>query len=215
VAQPPRRTSPWRVVTRIVGMAITLAILAVVAAVVVVPPVAKGASLTVLSGSMQPTLAPGDIAVVRGIAPADVCAQVSVDQIITYLPTPDDPTLVTHRVIAKTIGTFDDGTACRLITQGDANPTPDDPVSPVQVRGVFWYGVPKLGWARQWASEHMLTVWVIVGVLVIGYSVWDFVQPRLRRSAPEPEPAESSAPPKRALPADRAGDEPATTGVVM
>ena len=110
----------------------------------VVPRVLGGDSLTVLSGSMEPTFSPGDVVVVKGVTEAEVCSDVSVGSIVTYFPEPNDPTLITHRVIGKTIGTFEDGTSCRLITQGDANTVVDEPISPAQVRGVFMYGVPGI-----------------------------------------------------------------------
>ena len=59
-----------------------------------------------------------------------------------YLPCPDDPTAITHRVVAITHAA-DGG---RVFTvQGDANSAPDDPVQDQHVRARVWYVVPWLG----------------------------------------------------------------------
>jgi signal peptidase len=191
--------SPWRIIGSAVSAAAAIAVVAVVLALVVVPRVTGGGSLTVLTGSMEPTLRPGDVVVTRGVTGAQVCAEVSVGTIVTFLAAPDDPALITHRVVGKTIGTFDDGTSCRLITQGDANSARDEPVSPEQVRGVFLYALPGLGWARQWVGDNLHLVAVIAVALVVGHSLWSGSRrPRTRvLSVPGAAPAttpSSSAP---------------------
>jgi len=169
--------SPWRIAWTAIRLAVTFAAVGAIVAIFVIPRVMDGSSLTVLTGSMRPTLNPGDVVVVRGISQEDVCREVKVGQIVTYLPEPNDPSLITHRVVGKTVGTFDDKTACRLITQGDANSAVDAPVSPAQVRGTFLYGVPKLGWARQWVDDHLRLIVLASGALALGYLVWS----RIRR----------------------------------
>lgn len=153
--------SPWRIAGRAIGAAAAIVVIAALAALLVVPRLLGGDSLTVLSGSMEPTFSPGDVVVVKGVDEGKVCSEVGVGDIVTFFPEPNDPALITHRVIGKTVGTFEDGTSCRLITQGDANSDVDEPISPAQVRGKFLYGVPGLGWVRQWASEN-------TGILIAG-----------------------------------------------
>ncbi|MCW2289141.1 signal peptidase [Leucobacter luti] len=171
--------SPWRIAGRAVSSALAVAAIIVLLALVVIPRIMGGDSLTVLSGSMEPTFAPGDVVVVKGVSEGEVCTTISVGSIVTFLPEPNDPTLITHRVVGKTIGTFDDGTDCRLITQGDANSSVDEPISPAQVRGIFMFGIPQLGWARQWVSENtMLVVGIAAAALVIGGLWSSFRRPR-------------------------------------
>ncbi|WP_167456904.1 signal peptidase I [Microbacterium phyllosphaerae] len=173
--------SPWRIARRAVSIAFVVAVIALIAALLVVPRVAGGSSLTVLTGSMEPTLAPGDVAAVRGVAPDQVCTEIGVGDIVTYLPEPGSPALITHRVVGKTVGTFDDGTDCRLITQGDANSAADAPVSPEQVRGAFLYSLPALGWVRQWVSENLMMLGIVLGAGLLGYGLWStFRRPRTR-----------------------------------
>lgn len=173
--------SPWRIAGRAVSIAFVVAVIALIAALLVVPRVAGGSSLTVLTGSMEPTLAPGDVVAVRGVTPDQVCTEIGVGDIVTYLPEPGNPALITHRVVGKTVGTFDDGTDCRLITQGDANSAADAPVSPEQVRGAFLYSLPALGWVRQWVSENLMMLGIVLGAGLLGYGLWStFRRPRTR-----------------------------------
>ena len=169
--------SPWRIAGSALSIALTIALVAVVGALFLVPRALGGASLTVLTGSMEPVFTPGDVVVVRGVDEADVCTGVGVGDIVTYFPEPGNPDLITHRVVGKTIGTFDDGTDCRLITQGDANAAADEPVSPAQVRGTFMYGIPKLGWFRQWVQQNPQTVLMAIGAVVVASLVWGGLRP--------------------------------------
>jgi len=191
----PRRTVVSTVAASL-GLAVTIAVVAFGLTFFIVPRAMGGDSMTVLSGSMEPTINTGDVAMTRGVLPADVCADVRIGDIVTYLPEPNDPTRVTHRVVAKTVGTFDDGTACRLVTQGDAN-TAEELVSPLQVRGVVVYVVPKLGWARQWVTDERQSILVVAGVVVVGLVLWDLVRPPRTRVVTYTSPPGSGPPPPR------------------
>jgi len=116
-------------------------------------------SLTVLTGSMEPHIRPGDVVVTRGVDTASA-ANLRVGDIITFLPFPDDPTLVTHRIIGKSVNS----SGTWFITQGDNNNTPDPwgSVGDFQVRGQVAYVVPHVGWARQWTGQAGR--WVLPGV---------------------------------------------------
>jgi signal peptidase I len=173
--------SPWRIAVNALGLGLTLLLVALACGVFLVPRLLGGTSLTVLTGSMEPGLVPGDVVAVRGIDEDDVCSRVSVGDIVTYLPEPGKPDLITHRVVGKTIGTYKDGTDCRLVTQGDANSAADKPVSPAQVRGTFLYGIPKIGWARQWVTDHRGLALGGAVALVLAYGAWDTVRPPRRR----------------------------------
>lgn len=172
--------SLWQSLGAFLGAIVAGVIIVAVATLFLIPRILGGDSLTVLTGSMEPSLTPGDVVAVRGIAEEDVCADVSIGDIVTYYPTPDDPALITHRVIAKTVGNYDDGTSCRLILQGDANSAPDDPVSPEQVRGVFLYGIPAVGWARSWVEDNKILVFSIFALLALGVYALDRARPRTR-----------------------------------
>jgi len=89
----------------------------------------------IASGSMQPTMDVGDIAIVVK-APTQT---IKIGDIIQYR-TPD--MLVMHRVIEVT---GQEGSEV-FVTQGDANNVPDDPVLQSQVMGKVLFTIPKLGW---------------------------------------------------------------------
>jgi signal peptidase len=95
--------------------ALLIGLVALVVALVVVPKAFNGQALTVLSGSMRPVMDPGDIAVVAGVEDP---SSVKIGDVIAYMPYPNDPTLVTHRVVGIGVST-EGGTT--FTTQGDAN----------------------------------------------------------------------------------------------
>lgn len=159
-ARPPAWRRAWRTASTVAGAVVTLVVLVLVGLLVVIPLARGGTTLTVLTGSMVPTYRPGDVLAVRGVDPADACTEVAVGDVVTYLPRPEDPALVSHRVVGK--GSGADGAACSFVTQGDHNPAPDDPVQPRQVRAVVMYSVPWVGHVRQWAGQH--ATWVVRGL---------------------------------------------------
>lgn len=144
-------------------LCVMLAALAVVVAAVQVVPRAMGAiPLTVLSGSMEPSLAPGDLVVVRPTPAADI----RIGDVITFQPVAGDPTLVTHRVTGLTLGA--DGVS-GFTTQGDANNAPDAPILAEQVQGRVVYSVPWVGHltSADWGPQ----VATVAGVGLLGYGL--------------------------------------------
>lgn len=151
---------------------ITYGVLALVlllaALVIVVPRLVGGVPLTILSGSMEPNLPVGSLAVVRPVDPGEI----RLGDIVTYLPNPEDPTAVTHRVVG--IDTHQDGTRTFTL-QGDANASPDDPVQEHQVRGTVSYAVPWLGHVNSAVNgeQRAVAVYVVAGALFLwAISLW-------------------------------------------
>ncbi|MEM3579745.1 MAG: signal peptidase I [Candidatus Bathyarchaeia archaeon] len=98
----------------------------------------------IASGSMQPTLNPGDIAIVISTPPKAI----RVGDIIQYRTAQSqEPTV--HRVIDK----YEAGGITWFITQGDANNAPDNPISEQQVVGKVIFTIPKLGWVSIYLKE--------------------------------------------------------------
>ncbi|MCD2499424.1 MULTISPECIES: signal peptidase I [Microbacterium] len=147
-------------------MAVVLVmILAIAAAAIVVPAVTGSTALTVLTSSMEPNLPPGTLIVVRP-TPAE---EIHPGDIVTYQLRSNEPEVITHRVIQRTA--LADGQLV-FITQGDANPVPDDaPVQEVQIRGTLWYAVPYLGWISVWLTGPW-KAWAIplAAFLLFGYA---------------------------------------------
>lgn len=114
--------------------------------------------LIVTSGSMAPTFVAGDVVQLKAITDE---SQLKVDQVVTFRPV-GSQNLVTHRVVAlhklpAMVETPDGRSVPRLdsagneimqayiVTQGDANASPDPDATPVsRVRGVV------LGWHHGW-----------------------------------------------------------------
>lgn len=96
-------------------------------------------TLTVLTGSMAPGMAPGSIAIVRPIPPSSL----RVGDVLTYNAPVDGRPIVTHRITEI----LEPGPHPLLRTKGDANPNPDDWT--FRISGdrawVRWASVPAVG----------------------------------------------------------------------
>lgn len=157
-----RKRSSWYWAGQVLSWLLLMVVLAGVLAVIVVPRVAGAQSYTVLTGSMEPGLPPGSLAVVKPVDPKDL----AIGDVITYQIKSGEPAVVTHRIVAVTAST--DG-QLRLITQGDANNAPDtESVRPVQVRGELWYSLPLLGYLNNAITGewHIWLLWTAVGGLL-------------------------------------------------
>jgi signal peptidase len=152
-----RRDGFWAWLWYGVSAGLLAVILGVGIAAVALPRLTGSVPLTVLSASMEPALPPGTMLVVRPLA-QDQLNQIRVGDVISYQPNPNDPTLVTHRVIGIT--SVADGSFI-FTTKGDANAQPDPPVRSIQVRAVLWYSLPGLGWVNDTVNAHGNRAWII------------------------------------------------------
>ncbi|MDR1431335.1 MAG: signal peptidase I [Propionibacteriaceae bacterium] len=179
------------------GTGLLLILVGLAIALSVVPHLVNGAALTVLTGSMEPNLSPGDMIVVAGVDPSG--SDVQAGDVITFMPYPDDPTLITHRVIGKAISPSQ---GVIFTTQGDANGAPDEPVLAKQVRGKMLYNVPYIGYFTQWASGQFPWLAGLGGAALVAYAVFGIVIRPRRRSAtaPSAETAPAAAPAAEPLP---------------
>ncbi|MDR1806740.1 MAG: signal peptidase I [Propionibacteriaceae bacterium] len=146
-----------------------LALLALGVFVAVIPALHRGTALNVLTGSMQPTLKPGDLAIVYAVDSFD---DIAIGDIVTFMPYPDDPTLVTHRAIGWS--TQADGTRL-LITQGDANNAADDPIMEKQVRAKMAYKIPWIGHLLQYSDFAKPIAVVVVAIILLAYSAYALI----------------------------------------
>jgi len=109
----------------------------------------------IASGSMQPTLNVGDIAIVAS-TPAKA---IKIGDIIQYRTSQtEEPTI--HRVIEK----YETGGLTWFITQGDANNAPDDPINEKQVTGKVISIIPKLGWVSIYIKEAAAQIYTFFTV---------------------------------------------------
>ncbi|MDO5502689.1 MAG: signal peptidase I [Actinomycetia bacterium] len=125
---------------------------AVLVAAVLIPRIMGWVPLTILSGSMEPTYPIGSQVIVERVETDADFAALQVGDVISFLPKAGSGMMVTHRVIQSVHG--QDGSRV-LITQGDANTSPDPyRLTVTQVRGVVRYHVPYVGYAAQALSGN-------------------------------------------------------------
>lgn len=166
---PVRRAITWLLTAVLVLLCLLLVV------TVAYPRVRGYVPLTILSGSMEPTYPTGSQVFVEPVTGAAAAKKkVSVGSVITYMPLPDDPTLITHRVVEVSYGT--DGQPS-YTTQGDANQTPDEAeVGPTQLRGVVRYHVPWIGYvASSMDAERKETVGMVLAGGLFLYALWNVV----------------------------------------
>ncbi|MBF4623830.1 signal peptidase I [Clavibacter sp. VKM Ac-2872] len=164
------------------SVGILLLVIGLAAVLLVVPKVSGSVPLTILTQSMEPTLPPGTLIVVRPVDPDTL----EIGDVATYQIRSGDPAVITHRITA--IASASDGT--RSFTfQGDNNASPDSlPVTPGQIQGEVWYSVPLVGWANQ-AVNGQARSWIIpaAAVALLCYAavtiITGAVQTRRRRTA--------------------------------
>jgi signal peptidase len=149
---------------RLVLVALLAAIAGALAVLVVVPRAVNGAALTVLTGSMTPTIPAGSVVVVR---PVDT-GTLRVGDIVTYQKAPGAMAeYITHRITALHLDT----TPVTLTTKGDANRTADlKPVPVTAVRGKVVMHVPHLGSVRESIGIKGSGL-VLVLLALLGYAV--------------------------------------------
>jgi signal peptidase I len=118
-------------------------------------------TFTILSGSMEPAIATGDLVFDERISAADA----RVGDVITF-PEPGTRRLITHRLVHKRIGR---GLA-RMGTKGDANNTPERWSIPADGQiGRVAFRVPKGGYASAYVNKRdMQLMLVVVPALLLG-----------------------------------------------
>lgn len=105
-------------------------------------------TLTVLSGSMTPTFAAGDLVVVQRISPLEA----KVGDVITFRDPVNGARLITHRVRTYTLR----GRTVSFVTRGDANSSSEEWAIPVDGEvGRAVLHVPKLGYVTARAGSRI------------------------------------------------------------
>lgn len=151
------------------GAWMTVLGLAVVVVSFVLPRLLGAVPLAVLTGSMEPVYKPGDLVNSQQTPPNEI----RIGDVITFQPKSGDPTLITHRVIAKEVD--GDGVAS-ITTRGDANGAADKPVVPAQVKGKVIYSVPYIGYMSTLLDAGAKTVLIGAGgVALLGYALFAFI----------------------------------------
>jgi signal peptidase len=149
----------------LLGLILLLAI-----AVIVVPKVTDSVPMTIFTSSMEPTLPPGTLIIVKPKA----VNRIAVGDVMTYQIRSGDPTVISHRVVA--VNSLSDGTFS-FLTKGDNNSEVDPVVLQAKVKGVVWYSVPLFGFVNQ-AVNTTQRVWIIpaLAVGILGYATYMIIR---------------------------------------
>ena len=104
----------------------------------------------IASGSMRPTLEVGDIAVTVQTSPEAI----KIGDIIQYWKQ-GEPAPTIHRAIEI----YKSGATTYIVTKGDANTAPDDPITPTGTVGKVIFVIPKLGWISIHLKAFIADAW--------------------------------------------------------
>ncbi len=160
----------WAYITAGLSAGLLLIVVGIAVAVIVVPWLTNSVPLTVLTRSMDPVYPPGTLVVVQ---PTDA-ERIGIGDVVTYQPTPGQPELITHRVVAISRSTIGE---LSFTTKGDNNDAADAvPVIPDQIKGTVWYSLPWIGYLNSAVGGGGKT-WLVIGlaVLLFGYAGWQFI----------------------------------------
>ncbi|OYD66701.1 signal peptidase I [Rhodococcus sp. OK302] len=161
------KTTLWWWVRTVVSWVLLLVMVGILAVMVLIPRLTGSTAYTVLTGSMEPTMPPGTLIVVKPTPNEDL----TVGDVITFQPVSGEPAVVTHRIEAI-FYTVEGERSIR--TRGDANNVADATLLvPEQIRGRVIYAVPYLGQVNSvinGQSRSILITVVASGLAV--YAVW-------------------------------------------
>lgn len=156
-----------------------LAFVILVGTLVIVVPAATGSTpLTVLTSSMEPTLPPGTLVIVKPAEPSDI----RVGEVMTYQLESGKAVYVTHRVTEKSTSSNGEVT---FTTKGDNNDIEDPAaVQEVQILGEVWYSVPWIGYINNMigGNRGWLVPTIAIGLfLYAGYMLTSGVVSSIRK----------------------------------
>ncbi|TKX84914.1 signal peptidase I [Halorubrum sp. SS5] len=173
----------------VLGIVLLIAVVAPFAVFAVPEVVGADESFVVLTASMTPAIAPGDVVIV---AERDPTAIAEGDVITFVRGTSDVP--VTHRVI----GVSGEGAALAFETMGDANEGPDPGLVPAgNLVGVVTLTIPWIGYVIQFAGTRagFVALVMLPFGLLAATEVWSIVRDRGESGGQAPatvEPVEST-----------------------
>ncbi|GAA0508737.1 signal peptidase, endoplasmic reticulum-type [Halorubrum aquaticum] len=156
----------------LLGIALLIAVVAPFVVYAVPAVVGAEYSFVVLTASMTPAIAPGDVVVVDERDPAAIAE----GDVITFVRG-ESEVPVTHRVV----GVTEAGGGIAFETKGDANEDPDSaPVPAANVLGAVAFSIPYIGYVIQFTdSPTGFTLLVILPFALLVFSeVWSLYRAR-------------------------------------
>ena len=175
----------------LLGIALLIAVVAPFVVYAVPAVVGAEYSFVVLTASMTPAIAPGDVVVVDERDPAAI----DEGDVITFVRG-ESEVPVTHRVI----GVTETGGEVAFETKGDANEDPDSaPVPASNVLGAVAFTIPYIGYVVQFTdSATGFTLLVVLPFALLALSeVWSLYRSRTRSgegsTAADPDAVDADA----------------------
>ena len=164
-----------------------------------VPAVVGWTPTTVMTGSMEPRIHPGDVVVAKPVAESSIHR----GQVLLF----QDPDRADHLRLHR----YDDnGQGTQIVTKGDANPAADStPIDRSAVVGVGYLRVPYIGTPFVWAAGHqwghLLVTGSVLMLLVLGAQADRSLRRELKGEGGAASDLEDAAAPVALDPASRRG----------
>jgi signal peptidase len=157
---PDQPVKKARLIRRLIDRLLTVLIVAVGVSAVAVGILVFVANLhfqTVTSGSMRPTISPGDVAVTQAVPTSSL----KVGDVIVFFPPTSSTEPVMHRIVSLVNGV--------VTTRGDANNVDDS--WQVTLSGTTAYRmvavVPFLGWLTELQRPALIVAGLLVGLAIL------------------------------------------------
>ena len=146
-----------------VGMWLGIGLAAPIVVLVTFPVLFGFHFVTILSGSMTPTLGVGDVVVEKRVSPL----QVKVGDVITFPAPGQKQKTYTHRVVSMHL---QPGGRIAFVTQGDANPSSESwAVKADGTLGLARFHIGKLGYITNRAGSRMgRLALLVIPILLLG-----------------------------------------------
>jgi len=177
---PDQPVAKARSIGRLIDRALTALIVAVGVIAIAVGILVFVANLhfqTVTSGSMRPTVSPGDLAVTQAVP----VSSLKVGDVIVFSPPISSTEPVMHRIVSLGNGV--------MTTRGDANNV-DDPWQ-VTLSGTTAYRmvavVPFIGWLTELQRPALIVAGLLVGLMIL-LELRKEVRGRTTKARSEPQP---------------------------
>jgi signal peptidase I len=165
LAEPSRRARERTSFARMLSFILLGSVLAIILVVIVGMVLGLWRFTVISTGSMRPTLNPGDVAVLRSEPTADLRQ----GQIVAFHP-PGEPQLtVLHRVFS--IHRVSNGVIIQ--TKGDANNTTDQWDARIVAKTIWreTARAPKVGYLAVWSHQRAVRLFVLVLTLTLVVSM--------------------------------------------
>lgn len=156
---------------------IALLVVLIVPFIIVAAPQVAGAEhgYVVVSGSMQPTIGPGDVVVVNDVSPS----RIQQGDVIVFRSSGAGERANADRITHRVVDVVREDGQLYFRTKGDANEEPDQQLVPAEdVIGRVGFHIPYIGYVINFGSTDagLVALVIVPSALLIANEVWTFVK---------------------------------------